>query len=55
MSISRLFDGSSSDHYVSRRRGSHDMDIRRDREEGQKYRGVGIVRGNDQGGRSGDE
>jgi hypothetical protein len=31
------------------------MDIRRDREEGQKHRGAGMVRSNSQGGRSGDE
>jgi hypothetical protein len=55
VSISRLFDGSSGDHHVSRGRGSHDMDIRRDREEGQKHGGAGMVGGNSQGGRSGDE
>ena len=55
VSISRLFDGSSGDHHVSRGRGSHEMDIRRDREEGQKHGGAGMVGGNDQGGRSGDE
>jgi hypothetical protein len=31
------------------------MDIRRDREEGQRHGGVGMVGGNDQGVRSGDE
>ena len=55
VSISRLFDGSSGDHHVSRGRGSHEMDIRRDREEGQKHGGAGMVGGNDQGGRGRDE
>lgn len=55
MSISRLFDRSGGDYYVSRRRGSYNIDIRRDREEGQKHRGVGIVGGNGQGRQSRDE
>jgi hypothetical protein len=46
VSISRLFNRSSSDHYVSGQRRSHNVDIRRDREEGEKHRGVGMVRRN---------
>ena len=55
VSISRLYDGSGGDHHVSRGRDSHEMDIRRDREEGQKHGGAGMVGGNDQGGRGRDE
>jgi hypothetical protein len=43
VSISRLFNRSGSDHHVSGRRRSHDIDIRRDREEGEKHRGAGMV------------
>jgi hypothetical protein len=55
VSISRLFNGSGSDHHVSGRRRSHNVDIRRDREEGEKHGGVGIVRRNNQGGRGRDK
>jgi hypothetical protein len=55
VSISRLFNGSGSDHHVSGRRRSHNIDIRRDREEGEKHRGTGMVRRNNQGRRGRDE
>jgi hypothetical protein len=55
VSISRIFDGGGSDHYVSRRRGCHDVDVRRDREERGKHGGAGMVGRNDQGGGGGDE
>jgi hypothetical protein len=55
VSISRLFNRSGSDYHVSGRQRSYDVDIRRDREEGEKHRGVGIVRRNNQGGRGRDE
>jgi hypothetical protein len=55
VSISRLFDGSGGDHHVSGRRRSHDMDIRRDREEGEKHGGAGMVGRNNQGRRGRDE
>jgi hypothetical protein len=44
--ISRLFDRSGGDYHVSGRRRSYDVDIRRDREEGEKHKGAGIVRRN---------
>jgi hypothetical protein len=50
VSISRIFNRGGSDYYVSRRRGYYNVDIRRDREERGKYRGIGIVRRNDRGG-----
>jgi hypothetical protein len=55
VSISRLFNGSGSDHHVSGRRRSYDVDIRQDREEGEKHRGAGIVGRNNQGGRGRDK
>lgn len=55
MSISRIFDGGGSDHHVSRRRGCHDVDVRRDREERGEHGGAGMVGRNDRGGGGGDE
>jgi hypothetical protein len=56
VSIQGLFDGGGGDHHVPRRRRrSHEVDIRRDREGGQKHGGAGVVGQDDQGGWGRDE
>jgi hypothetical protein len=56
VSVQGLFDRGGSDHHVlGGRRRSHKVDIRRDREGGQRHRGAGVVGQDDEGGQGRDE
>lgn len=56
MSVQGLFNGGSRDHHVPRRRRrSHDVDVRRDRDDRENHGGRGMVGHDDQRGWSRDE